>query len=182
MIKTSIEAEKDTVYKVADAMATAAKTAPKSHGRDIIDTLIISGEEKDNLCDKMKELGKALNLAFFERDADCLKACELVVVVGVKSSPCKLPDCPICRERAANKNFTLEALCSMNATDLGIAIGSAVSIAADNRIDNRVMFSVGKGVIALGYFDEDIQTCYGIPLYTGAKSIFFDRAPGMIIK
>ena len=32
----------------------------------------------------------------------------------------------------------------------GIALGSAVSVASLNHVDNRIMFSVGKGALSLG--------------------------------
>ena len=37
--------------------------------------------------------------------------------------------------------------CVFNTGDLNLAIGSAVSLAADLRVDNRVMFSIGKAAI-----------------------------------
>ena len=73
------------------------------------------------------------------------------------------------------------ANCAFNITDLGIAVGSAVSVAADHRIDNRVMYSAGRGAVRMGIFPEDVRVCCGIPLYTGSKSIFFDRGPGSVL-
>ena len=71
--------------------------------------------------------------------------------------------------------------CVFNVTDLGIAVGSAVSVAADHRIDNRVMYSAGKGALKLGIFPEDIKIIWGIPLSAGAKSIYYDRGPGAVL-
>ena len=65
---------------------------------------------------------------------------------------------------------------AFNNTDLGIAVGSAVSVAADNRIDNRVLFSAGKAAVRSGFMSETVRVCYGIPLATASKSIFYDRA------
>ena len=64
----------------------------------------------------------------------------------------------------------------MSIGDLGIAIGSAVSVAAAHHVDNRVMFSAGKAALNLKLFD-DSQVCiaYGIPLSVSGKSPFFDR-------
>ena len=72
--------------------------------------------------------------------------------------------------------------CVFNLTDLGIAIGSAVSVAADHRIDNRVMYSAGKGAIKIGCLSEDVKICYGIPLGAESKSIYFDRNPGAVLR
>ncbi len=88
--------------------------------------------------------------------------------------------------RTNGKGFVAEmskadACCSFSATDLGIAIGSAVALAADNRIDNRVMYSIGRSALRLKLFADNVKLCYGIPLSTGAKSNYFDRAPGSVL-
>ena len=58
--------------------------------------------------------------------------------------------------------------------DLGIAVGSAVSVAADMRIDNRVMFSVGKAAQSMKLLGECTRIM-GIPLSVSGKSPMFDR-------
>jgi uncharacterized ferredoxin-like protein len=65
--------------------------------------------------------------------------------------------------------------CTFNSGDLGIAVGSAVSRAADLRIDNRVMYSAGKAAIELGYLGPEVAIAYGIPLAAKGKNPFFDR-------
>ena len=72
--------------------------------------------------------------------------------------------------------------CVFNVTDLGIAVGSAVSIAADNRIDHRVMYSAGKGALKEGMLPADVKIAYGIPLSISSKSIYFDRNPGAVLR
>lgn len=67
-------------------------------------------------------------------------------------------------------------------TDLGIAVGSAVSVAADNRIDNRVMYSAGKGALKAGMLPPDVKIAYGIPLSISSKSIYYDRNPGAVLR
>ena len=59
--------------------------------------------------------------------------------------------------------------------DLGIAVGSAVKTASIHNVDNRVMYSVGVGALALGWL-EGCGVAYGIPLRASGKNIFFDRA------
>ena len=54
-------------------------------------------------------------------------------------------------------------------------MGSAVSIAADNRIDNRVLYSGGKIAVEAGFFEKGVCLAYAIPLSISTKSIFFDR-------
>ena len=72
--------------------------------------------------------------------------------------------------------------CVFNVTDLGIAVGSAVSVAADNRIDNRVMYSAGKGALKAGMLPPDVKIAYGIPLSISSKSIYYDRNPGAVLR
>ncbi|MGO8930287.1 MAG: DUF2148 domain-containing protein [Limisphaerales bacterium] len=59
--------------------------------------------------------------------------------------------------------------------DLGIAAGSAASIAADARVDTRLMFSVGKAILALGLLGRRVKLALGIPVSITRKSPFFDR-------
>jgi len=63
----------------------------------------------------------------------------------------------------------------LNTGDLGIAVGSAASIAMDERVDNRIMHSVGKAAVDLNLLGEETKIIYGIPLYVGSKNVFFDR-------
>ena len=58
--------------------------------------------------------------------------------------------------------------------DLGIALGSAVSIAADYRVDNRIMYSIGKAAAEMKYADDSV-VWHGIPISISGKNIFFDR-------
>jgi len=58
--------------------------------------------------------------------------------------------------------------------DLGIALGSAVSIAADDRVDNRIMYSIGKAAAEMDYNDDSV-VWHGVPISISGKNIFFDR-------
>jgi uncharacterized ferredoxin-like protein len=73
------------------------------------------------------------------------------------------------------KNKNVKTPCVFNTGDLGIAIGSAVSIAMDHRIDNRIMYTVGQAAIELETLGKDVTVVYGIPLTATAKNPFFDR-------
>ena len=66
--------------------------------------------------------------------------------------------------------------CSFNAGDLGIAVGSVVSLAADLRVDNRIMYTAGKAAIELGLLGDDVFIAYAIPLSAKGKNPFFDRS------
>ena len=65
--------------------------------------------------------------------------------------------------------------CVFNVNDLGIAIGSAVSVAADHRVDNRVMYTVGQAALELGLLGKDVKIALAIPLTAMSKNPFFDR-------
>ena len=84
---------------------------------------------------------------------------------------CQLCGFENCKEKDKFKNTP----CVFNVSDLNIAIGSAVSIAADNRIDNRVMFSAGKAAMKANLFEKDIKISFAIPLSAASKNPFFDR-------
>lgn len=67
------------------------------------------------------------------------------------------------------------ALCSFNSGDLGIAVGSAVSVATDHRVDNRIMYSAGKAALELGLLGDGVAIAFGVPLSATGKNPFFDR-------
>lgn len=182
MIKHMEDAERDAAIRVADLMAAAARTAPKGSGKDKVVTLILTGEDKDALAKEMHKAAAEYGEAFIERDAGNVEKSHCVVLIGVVSEPFGLSNCAMCGFENCAAMKKAGANCAFNITDLGIAVGSAVSIASDHRIDNRVMYSAGRGAVRMGLFPEDVRVCYGIPLYTGAKSIYFDRNPGAVLR
>lgn len=167
--------EKEVALEVAKKMATAARTAPKASGFDKLEILVLDGEEKDKLAEALSEAGKNRGIDFFVRDAGNLKASEAVVLIGMNNIPFGLGQCGICGFSDCATMKKAGGRCSFNVSDLGIAVGSAVSIAADNRIDNRVLYSAGKIAVEEGFFDKSICLAYAIPLSISSKSIFFDR-------
>ncbi|MGC2873963.1 ferredoxin domain-containing protein [Ihubacter sp. mB4P-1] len=181
MIKTMDQAERDAALRVADLMAAAARTAPKGSGKDKVITIILTGEDKAALVKEMHQAAAEYKEDFIERDAFNVESSHCVVLIGVTSQPFGLANCKMCGFKNCAEMKKAGANCAFNITDLGIAVGSAVSVAADHRIDNRVMYSAGRGAVRMGIFPEDVRVCCGIPLYTGSKSIFFDRGPGSIL-
>ena len=178
MIYTSEESEKKAIYEVANIILAAARTAPKARGVDNIETMIVDGEEKDALSEKMREIAKELNgEGPFERDSHNIDNSICVVLIGVKNSPLGMKSyCGMCGLDNCSSAEKIGASCSFNNIDLGIAMGSAAAIAADNRIDNRIMYSVGKAALVKGgYFSENVRSAFGLPLSVSGKSIFFDR-------
>jgi len=175
MIRKSFEATESTAYAVADLMITAAMTAPKGCGENKIHAIAINNEEKDHLSEIMRNIGNKTNQDFFERDAKNIDSSLCVVIIGVEDIPLGLESCSNCGFKNCIECKKSGSHCAFNITDLGIAIGSAVSIAADHRIDNRVLYSAGKAAIQAGFLENKIKICYAIPLSTSSKSVFFDR-------
>lgn len=176
MIYLGTDVEKEAAITVAKLMAAAAKTAPKGCGEDNVEVLILDGADKDRLTEAMREIGKEPEQEFFIRDAANIDASYCILLIGAKNSPIGLEGCSYCGFENCAEMVKAGANCAFNITDLGIAVGSAVSVAADNRIDNRVLFSAGKAAVRSGFMSETVRVCYGIPLATASKSVFYDRA------
>jgi len=174
-MRKSIDLELSAVKDVAEFMAAAARTAPKTRGMDNIETIVIDDPgEMDKLIQKMRELSKSLDKPSMERDAVSVMDSSQILVIGVKSAPPGL-SCDFCGYGTCAALTKSGGVCAFNSIDLGIAIGSAVSIASDFRVDNRVMYSIGKAAMELGLFGKDVKQALGIPLSVTGKSPFFDR-------
>ena len=169
------EMEKRALYAVADLMVLAARTAPKGRGMDNIITFVIDGAEKDALSAEMRKIGEKTGADFFIRDARNIDNSEFVVFVGVKTNPVGLENCSFCGFENCGATMKAGGRCAFNMTDLGIALGSAVTVASNHKADNRIMFSAGKAALNLNYLPENVKVCYGIPLSATSKSIYFDR-------
>lgn len=175
-IITSQQAEMDTVIATAKAMCAAARTAPKAKGMDFVRTAILTGSDKDALADKMDRLADQLGMGFFHSDAGNVRNSMAIVVIGQENAVrglnegcrfCGFENCKACMEAGGS--------CAYTGVDLGIAVGSAVSIAAENRVDNRIMFSAGRAAMELNILGEEVTQAFGIPLNASGKSPYFDR-------
>lgn len=166
----------ERLIHVAAEMMTAARTAPKGKGLDIIEVAMITGDTIGELSEAMLSYSEKLGLKFVTRDAENILHAEAIVLVGtrqqVQSLNCGYCGFPTCAE----KNEFPGVPCSLNTVDVGIALGSACAVAADRRVDSRVMFSVGRVVQELGWM-PGCSNIYGIPISCSSKSPFFDRIP-----
>ncbi|MDR2487684.1 MAG: DUF2148 domain-containing protein [Clostridiales Family XIII bacterium] len=173
---TAKEAERSAIYRVAEGMLAAARTAPKGKGIDNLETLILDGDDKDALAAEMRKIHEEVEgYGPFGRDAGNLDDAELIVLIAVKNKPGGLKHCAYCGFSNCAEMAQAGANCAFNITDLGIAVGSAAAVAMDGRIDNRVLYSAGKAAVRMGLFSESVRVAYGIPLSVTSKSIFFDR-------
>ena len=163
--------------EAATAMVVAARTAPKGRGRNNIDTLIVSGINITALRQTMNTIGEKSGQYFFKRDAANLEHALAIVLIATKISPAGLAYCSLCGFKSCNEKENYpDTPCTFNNIDLGIATGSAVSIAADRRFDNRIMYTIGMAALELGLFSKEFKIILGIPLSAGSKNPFFDRS------
>lgn len=166
----------EAILGVAKKMVIAARTAPKARGIDTLEIKVVTDESIRKLADKMKEIGAKFEQAFFIRDANNLDHASAIVLFGTRIQTIGLKKCGLCGfKNCEEKNEHPEIPCAFNTGDLGIAIGSAVSLAADNRVDNRIMYTIGQAAFELGIFGKDVKIIYGIPLSASSKNPFFDR-------
>lgn len=175
MIRMNQDAESPALIQAAEQLCVAARTAPKGKGKDLLVTAIVTGAEKEQLSRKMREIAERDQMPFFNRDAGNLEGVDVLVLFGSRKEPLGLPCCGYCGFANCAAMAKAGGFCSFNVGDLGIAVGSAVSRAADLRLDNRIMFSAGKAALELGLLGPETAIAYGIPLSATGKSPFFDR-------
>ncbi|NLC58329.1 MAG: ferredoxin [Armatimonadetes bacterium] len=159
----------------AELMCLAARTAPKARGADNVCAAVVTGPEKAQLAAQMRAIAETENAPFFARDAANVEAAPVVVVLGTRLQRMNLPACGLCGFADCDQNAAAGAQCIFPAHDLGIAIGSAVAVAAAHHADNRVMFSVGVAALRLNLLGDDVRLAFGVPLSATGKSPFFDR-------
>jgi len=178
-LKNNRKWEIDATKRVAEIMCASARTAPKAKGIDNIETLILSEEQKELVIAEMKRITIAEKVGTmkktFLRDANNLKESHQVVIIGTKLKTIGIPYCGYCGFHDCKACKDAEGVCFFNSNDLGIAVGSAVSIAGLNHIDNRIMYTVGRAAVNLKLLGDDIKIALGIPLSVTGKSPFFDR-------
>jgi uncharacterized ferredoxin-like protein len=176
MIIQSKDSERAAIMDVAQLMCAAARTAPKGCGVDAIETLIVTGEDKDAVAAEMRKIDEELHGdGPFGRDAGNVDASEAIVYIAVKNAPRGVPKCGHCGFGDCKGAAKEGAPCAFSIADLGIACGSAVSLAADHRIDNRIFFTSGVAAQRLKLFGDKAIIVYGIPLSTHGKSVYYDR-------
>lgn len=167
----------EVIRRTAERMITAARTAPKAKGIDNLEIAIADGDTILMMSQKLKELANdGTGPEYFVRDADNILNSTAVVLIGTKIKPIGIKYCGFCGFKNCEEKLKHpDVPCALNTGDLGIAVGSAASVAMDERVDNRIMHSVGVAAVELNLLGEETRIVYGIPLYVGSKNIFFDR-------
>ncbi|MBP3664792.1 MAG: hypothetical protein J6J03_06485 [Tyzzerella sp.] len=169
--------EENAIIQTAARMCAAASTAPKAHGKDTLHTLVLTGEDKERLVQKMeevgaRELGDKMN-TWYGRDAANVRAAQAVVLIGADRKYRNVPHCGYCGFDNCAGCKKAGGNCAFAYIDLGIAVSSAVVAAAMDMVDNRIMFSVGKAAEEMDL--EEGVMWLGIPISVSGKNIFFDR-------
>lgn len=174
MIQNEREIRHEYVLQAVRQMMTAARTAPKGKGIDIIEVAMVTDEDIKRLSEELVIMSGETGLKFFLRDADNILQAEAIMIAGtrqqVQGLNCAHCGFPTCVEKP-------EAVpCAINSVDLGIAVSSACATASDLRLDTRVMFSAGMAAQRLGMLG-DCKCVMAIPVSASSKNPFFDRKP-----
>ena len=184
----SSEAEREAIVTVATLMAASARTAPKTRGVDMTNTVVVDRDDIATLAAAMEEASttKVASVApIFIRDAESVRNSKCVVLFGVSGVPKRLDrpfNCGACgfstcegllKARVRKGDDFCGPVCAFQAIDLGVALASAAKVASDLNIDNRIMYTAGVAATKLGWMEADIIV--GIPLSTTGKNPYFDR-------
>lgn len=174
MVRSKI-LEREGALSAARLMAVSARTAPKTRGVDNIEILILTtARDIRRVAQTMKVISKRESRRGMDRDALCIADSPVIIVIGVKSNPAGL-NCGFCGYGVCAELSRTKGVCAYNSIDLGIAVSSAVVMASVFRVDNRIMYSVGRACIEAGLFGRGIKQALGVPLSVTGKNPFFDR-------
>ena len=180
---SSKEGEKQGLLRAAELMMMSCRTAPKSGGVDDVETLLVTGNEKDKIATEMEKIGDERKNDGFRRDAENLKRSEALLLVGVNGRRSYGLSCGACGHSTCQEFDAAAGItsldfegptCVFKSIDLGIALGSAVKMASDLNVDNRIMYRAGTAAKQLGLLSRS-SVVMGIPISASGKSIYFDR-------
>lgn len=184
-VVNSRDGEKQGLLRAAELMMLSCRTAPKSGGVDDVDTVLVTGNEKDKIATEMEKMADERKIDGFKRDADNLKRSEALLLVGANGKKSFGLSCGACGHSTCQEfDATARTMgldfegptCVFKAIDLGIALGSAVKMAGNLNVDNRIMYRAGTAAKRLGYLTGS-TVVMGIPISASGKSIYFDRKP-----
>ncbi len=165
----------------AKLMALTAQTAPKSKGEDDVEIVVIKGDLKNKLAEKMIEMADEREKNFI-RDGESVKKADAVVLIGVFGERTLGLNCGACGFESCNdfkssgrregRDF-VGPNCAYKLIDMGIAIGSAAKLSSILGADTRVMYRIGAAAKKLRIARSDVVM--GIPISVTSKNPFFDR-------
>lgn len=158
------------------SMLARAKTAPKAKGVEHLEYILLEKEDFPALIEEMNKQALKHDIPFFIRDANNLENTPMLLLIGCIDEPRNVPNCGFCGYADCIENRKHRGRCVYPNIDLGIALGSALSLGQSLGVDSRIMMSVGKAAMNLDYFEKPVVTVIAIPLSFTNKSIYFDRA------
>lgn len=186
--------DKSAVETVLGLMALAARTAPKSFGMDCLEIQMLTTAERRRITSHMRAMGerksaaaktenkaKALTLDW-NCDAETLERADGILLLGIKGTKvggvncggCGFATCAEMLKAPRPKGDFPGPYCMYRLWDLGIAVSSAVAVAAHHFLDNRMFQKLGAAAIELGIMNQSAPII-GIGVSCSAKNIFFDR-------
>ena len=171
----------DAVETVAQLMAVAAITAPKTKGENFVQVEVLTGAQVQALGQAMLEFSQKSPKKNFDRDGKNVLNSQAVVLIGLKDaatagldcSACGYPDCATLSAQTPTNGEFQGPTCAFRILDMGIALGSAAKVAGLMNVDSRIMYRVGAIARQMKLVDWDYVI--GIPLSVSGKSIYFDR-------
>jgi uncharacterized ferredoxin-like protein len=165
---------------IAELMAVAARTAPKTKGEDCLVMRIVDGPDLQVLAQKMAEFGVRTGKRSFDRVGRNVANSDSVLLIGIKNAStaglncgaCGVEICELLPVNSVEGEFR-GPNCAYRLLDLGIALGSAAKTAGLLNADSRIMYRAGAVAREIGMIDADFVM--GIPISATGKSIYFDR-------
>lgn len=172
---------REILSNVAGLMALAARTAPKTAGKDFVELKVVDQEDElALLAAAMEKHGQLSGKQNWDRDGANVLHSQAVLLLSLKDARTAGLNCGACGFSRCSDLADLREgpefsgpLCFWRAVDLGIALGSAVKTASLLNADNRVMYRIGVAARQVGLIAGEVVV--GIPLSATGKSIYFDR-------
>lgn len=90
MIQNEREIRHELVLQAARRMMTAARTAPKGKGIDIIEIAMVTDGDILRLSDEMIRIAAETGFKFLLRDAENIKSADAVVIIGTSQKVSRL--------------------------------------------------------------------------------------------
>ncbi len=119
----------EAIKNVMNLMGIAARTAPKSAGKDFVSVKAIYGEDINDLAQEMFRYGQESGRRNFDRDGNNVKNSQAVLLIGIKNAMSVGLNCGACgfdkcSERNSHKGVEFDGpQCVLRLLDMGIAIG-----------------------------------------------------------
>lgn len=158
------------------SMMARAKTAPKAKGIEALEYILLEKEDFAPLIEETKKQAYEYDIPFFIRDAKNLETSDLLLLIGCIDEPRNVPNCGFCGYKDCEENRSGRGNCIYPSIDLGIAVGSALSLGQTLGVDSRVMMTLGKAAMNLDLFEKPVRAVIALPLSMTKKSLYFDRA------